>query len=103
MDETGITMSHKSNKVLARKGSKIVYGKVSQSRELITVITCGNANGDYLPPHFVIPGKTKRKLEGYYLDAILEDGSSLRVSNISVSESGWTKDGIARLWFTTLS
>lgn len=84
MDETGITMSHKSNKVLARKGSKIVYGKVSQSRELITVITCGNANGDYLPPHFVIPGKTKRKLEGYYLDAILEVFESVKHLSIRI-------------------
>lgn len=74
--------------------------KVSMSRELITVIACGNANSDYLPPHFVIPEKTKRKLEGYDLEAIVEDGSSLRGSNISVSDSGWTKDGIARLWFT---
>lgn len=91
MDETGITMSQKRNKVLAKKGAKTVHVKVSMSRELFTVIACGNANGDYLPPHFVIPGKTKRNLESYDLEAIVEDGSSLRGSNFSVSDSGWTK------------
>lgn len=31
MDETGITMSHKPNKVLAKKGSETVHGKMSMS------------------------------------------------------------------------
>lgn len=62
IDETGITMSQKPNKVLAKKGAKTVHGKVSMSRELITVIACGNANGDYLPPHFVIPKKERGRL-----------------------------------------
>lgn len=100
MDETGVTLSHKPNKVIAKKGAKTIHGKTSTSRELVTVIACGNAAGFYLPPHFIIPGKTRRKLEGYDLESATVEGSSLKGANFSVSDSGWTKDGIARLWFT---
>ena len=45
--------------------AKSIHGKTSTSRKMITVIACGNAAGEYLPPHFVFPGKTKQKLDGY--------------------------------------
>ncbi|XP_062600580.1 uncharacterized protein LOC134262213 [Saccostrea cucullata] len=100
MDETGVNLSHKPNKVLAKRGARSVHGKTSTSRELITVIACGNADGGYLPPHFVIPGKTQKKLDGYDLESVVQEGSVIKGANFSVSDSGWTKDGIARLWFT---
>ena len=67
---------------------------------MITVIACGNAAGEYLPPHFVFPGKTRRKLDGYDIESTMERSSSIKGANFSVSDSGWTKDGIAKLWFT---
>lgn len=73
MDETEFIMFHKTNKVLARKGSKMVHRNVSLSREFITVIVCGNPNGNYLPPHIVFPEKKKRKLEGCDLEVTLEE------------------------------
>ncbi|XP_021363005.1 uncharacterized protein LOC110456536, partial [Mizuhopecten yessoensis] len=100
MDETGVSLSHKPSKVLAKKGAKAIHGKASTSRELVTVIACSNADGGYIPPHFVIPGKTVRKLEGYNIQSIREKESSLKGANFSVSDSGGTKDGIAKLWFT---
>ena len=68
MDETGINMAPKPGKVVAKKGAKAVYGKASYSRELITVIACGNADGKALPAHLIIPGKTEKKLHGYDLE-----------------------------------
>lgn len=64
MDEMGIIMFYKFNKVLVKKGVKMVYGKVFMFWELIIVIVCGNVNGDYFLFYFVIFGKIKRKLEG---------------------------------------
>ncbi|XP_033731404.1 uncharacterized protein LOC117321034 [Pecten maximus] len=47
-----------------------------------------------------MPGKTKRKLEGYEIESVMDDDSSIKGANFSVSDSGWTKDGIAKLWFS---
>lgn len=63
---------------------------------MITVIACANAMGQTVPPHFIMPGKTRRALHGYALENI-DKNSTLRDAKFSVSESGWTKDGIARL------
>ena len=79
------------------KGAKTIHGKAG-SREMITVIACANAMGQTVPPHFIMPGKTRRALQGYALENI-DKNSTLRDAKFSVSESGWTKDGIARLWF----
>jgi hypothetical protein len=65
MDETGLSMSPKPPKVIARKGSKTVHAKSSYSREMITIIACGNAAGTVIPPHVIVPGKTKRALLSY--------------------------------------
>ncbi|MCG8044800.1 MAG: hypothetical protein N0E48_03810, partial [Candidatus Thiodiazotropha endolucinida] len=94
MDETGLSLTHRPPKVIAKKGSKTVHSKVSTSRELITVIACGNADGSVIPPHVIIPGKTKRSLNSYDIQ------NAPAGTNISVSDSGWTKVGIGLLWFT---
>ena len=94
MDETGLSLSHKPPKVIAKKNSKSVHSKTSLSRELITVIACGNAEGVVIPSHVIIPGKTKRCLNGY------DTMNAPSGTNISVSDSGWTKVGIGLLWFT---
>ena len=93
MDETGLSLTHKPPKIIAKKGSKAVHSKVSTSRELITVIACGNADGSVIPPHVIVPGKTKRSLNSYDIE------NAPVGTNISVSDSGWTKVGIGLLWF----
>ena len=62
MDETGINMTHKPGKVLAKRGSKAIYRKSSDSREMIMVIACGNAEGRVILAHLIIPWKTEKKL-----------------------------------------
>jgi hypothetical protein len=52
-----------------------------------------------IPPHFVIPGKTKNKLHGYDLQSA-NTSSPMAGANISISDSGWTKEGISKLWFS---
>ena len=100
MDETGVQMTHKPHKVLATKGTKTVHGKASVSRETITVIACGNAAGQAISPYFIMPGKTTKKLHGFDTESCTDRASPLYGAKFSVSETGWTKEGIGRLWFT---
>jgi hypothetical protein len=97
MDETGLTLAHKPGKIVAEKGAKTVHAKCSTMRQLVTVIVCANASGATIPPHFIIPGKTKRSLNSYDTEYLQK--TEIKDANISLSESGWTKDGIGRLWF----
>ena len=99
MDETGIQTAHKPPKVIAAKGAKTVHGRASISRETITVIACGNAVGLSIPPYFIVPGKTSKKLHGFDIELCTDPTSPLHGAKFSVSESGWTKEGIGRLWF----
>lgn len=59
-----------------------------------SVIGAANTSGTIIPPHIIRPGKTRRTLQGYGLENILEDWT---LKNVTFSESGWTKDGIDRL------
>ena len=101
IDETGINFSYKPLKVLAKKGRKVVQGKSSISQETITVIACSNAAGNIIPQHFIIPGKTTKTLHDFDTEICREPNSSLFGAKFSVSDSGWTKDGIN--WPTLVS
>jgi len=93
MDETGVQLEHKPGKVVARKGTKYLHSTTSGNRETITVIAAVNAAGVSIPPHFIVKGKTRRSLQSFQTEDAPQD------STWSVSDSGWTKQGIALLWF----
>lgn len=97
MDKMGITMSHKPGKNFAKRSVKTIHGKAG-SREMVTVMACANAIGTAIPPHFIMPGQTRRALQGYGIENLPRE-SQLKEAKFLVSESGWTKDGIPRLWF----
>ena len=94
MDETGMILEHRPTKVIARRGSRYLQSRTSGNRELITVIAAVNATGKVLPPHMVVKGKSRLVLNGFDSDKAPEG------TVMSVSDSGWTKQGIAALWFT---
>ena len=94
MDETGIQLEHKAGKVIAARGSKHVQTRTSGNRELITVIAAVNAEGTALPPHMIPKGKTIKTINAFNTTEAPAN------TNWSVSDSGWTKQGIAKLWFT---
>ena len=61
MDETGCPMNNKTEKVLAQKGSKVVYQRTNVERgENVTVVTCANATGSFIPPMAIFKGKRYR-------------------------------------------
>ena len=93
MDETGLQLEHEPRRVVAKKGSKYIHSRTSGNKETITVIACVNAAGQAIPPHVIAKGKTQRTLHGFDIE------SSPPGTTWSVSEKGWTKQGIAKLWF----
>ena len=86
MDETGLQLEHKPSRVVAQKRVQYLQLRTSGNRETNTVIA-------RVLPHIVAKGKSSRALHGF--DTQSAPGSATR----SVSERGWTKHGIARLWF----
>jgi len=93
MDETGLQLQHAPRSVVARKGTRYLQSRTSGNKETITIIACINAAGNKIPPHIIAKGKTERSLHGFDLN------SAPSGANWSVSTKGWTKQGIARLWF----
>lgn len=94
MDETGVQLDHKPGRIVAGKGSKYLHSRTSGNRETITIIGCVNAAGCSLPPHVIVKGKTRRSLNSF------DTTSAPTGTTWSWSDSGWTKQGIALLWFT---
>ena len=95
MDGTGMQLEHKPGKVVACRGTKYLHSSTSGNREMVTVIAAVNAAGQSLPPHFIVKGKTRQSLQSFQSEHAPQN------STWSVSDSGWTKQGIALLWFQT--
>jgi DNA-directed RNA polymerase subunit RPC12/RpoP len=94
MDETGIQLEHAPTSVLARKGMKAVPGRVSNSRENITVVACVSADGKTLPPLVIAKGKTNRSLAQFQRQDAPEG------SIFTYSEKAWMNDSIGSEWFS---
>ena len=94
MDETGIVLDYKPTDVIARKGVKYLQSRTSGKREMITDIATINAAGHAIPPHTIPKGKTARALASFETQHVPQG------TNWTVSENGWTRQGIAKLWFT---
>ena len=94
MDETGMVLEHRPTKVLARRGARYLQSRISGNQESVTVNAAANAAGKALPPHLIVKGKTRLVLNGFDSDKAPEG------TVMSVSDSGWTKQGIGALWFT---
>ncbi|KOC59386.1 Jerky protein homolog-like [Habropoda laboriosa] len=62
MDETGLQLNNKPGHVVAIKGSKNVTSITSGERgETISVLTCCNGEGMFLPPFCIFKGKNKKE------------------------------------------
>jgi len=94
MDETGLQPDAKTKKIVAEKGARYLHMRASGNREMITVIACVNAAEMFVPPHIIPKGTTIKALQSF------QTQDAPTGTNWSVSDSGWTKQGIAKLWFT---
>ncbi|XP_069669360.1 uncharacterized protein [Periplaneta americana] len=90
--ETGLTVvQHKYQKVVSMRGKKQISNLTSTERgALITIVTCMNATGNFVPPLFVFPRKNMK--------AELMDGAP--PGSISgCHTSGWVQTNIFSKWF----
>lgn len=61
MDEKGCQLAvHHQQKVLAQKGGKRVHVVAPEHGENVTVVACGNAMGNAIPPMIIFRGKRRR-------------------------------------------
>ena len=77
MDETGMQLEHNPTSVLARKGTKAIPGRVSNSRENITVVACVSADGNAMPPFVIAKEKRTRAFPSLSVMRHLRDPFSL--------------------------
>jgi hypothetical protein len=91
-DESGISTAVASNAVLARRGSRWVHETGGGSgREMITILGCGSAAGDRLPPYILYKGK-------HLYSTWTFNGPVGAV--YSCSESGWMERSNFESWFS---
>ncbi|XP_049840339.1 uncharacterized protein LOC126285059 [Schistocerca gregaria] len=68
MDENGCRLAlHKSPDVLAKKGVKCLHFVASEHWENVTIVSCGNAIGQVIPPTILFKGKRRKPEWGDYL------------------------------------
>ncbi|XP_018562484.1 uncharacterized protein LOC108904417 [Anoplophora glabripennis] len=91
MDETGLQLCNKPDKVVATKGSKDVQSVTSAEKgETISIIACCNAEGNYLPPYVIFKGKNKKK----EFEDNMPPGSTVVIS----PDSAYVKSSIFASW-----
>ena len=84
-------MQHRHSKVISMRGKKEVASLTSAERgNLITVVTCMNATGTYVPPLIVFPRKNMKEE--------LMDGAPAG-SFAACHPSGWIQTDIFTKWF----
>lgn len=90
-DESGCQLNNKpTRKVFAEKGSRAVYAQTCVERgELVTVLACTNATGNFIPPMAIFKGK--RFLPEF------SDGFP-NGSLITMTDSGWINEEAFMKW-----
>lgn len=90
-DETGICTGVASRKLLARRGEKNVHEVGGGSgRDYITILACGSAFGERLPPYVVYKGKN-------LMSNHTQGGPP--GTRYSMSDSGWMETANFHEWF----
>lgn len=91
MDETGVPLCPRPPKVIAKKGQKKVRYRTSGQKSQITVLACGSATGQVIPPFIIFSGKqisplwTENEVNG---------------SRFAVSDNGWVDKELFNFWLT---
>ncbi|KAJ8932540.1 hypothetical protein NQ314_014590 [Rhamnusium bicolor] len=92
LDETGLQLNNNPGKVVTNKGAKMVNCiTTAEKGETISIITCVNAEGSFLPPCCIFKGKNK-KIE-------FEDGLPPGGKVIMGEKSAYVASDIFFQWF----
>ena len=91
IDETGISVVHKTGKVICQLGRKNVWSVTSGEKgKTHTVITCVSASGFVIPPMMIYPRKrmNEKLKQGAVPETLFE-----------CSDSGWINEELYVKWF----
>lgn len=89
MDETGVPLDPRPPKVVAEKGKKKVRYRCSGLKSQITVVGCGSATGQAIPPYIIYAAKQLSPL--WMKDEV--PGSCY-----AVSDNGWIDQELFHFW-----
>jgi len=93
LDETGLSLDPKRKDCLFKKGSSNAMCIVpTEGKTMYTVLFCGNAEGEYLPPYVIYKGK------GQTFSASWIAGAPTGTV-FNVTPSGWMEDIAFENWF----
>ena len=90
MDETGMPLDPRAPNVVAKAGQKKIRYRQSGKKEQITIIGCGNAVGQSIPPMVIFEGK--------YLNHEWTIGE-IPGTLYGMSGKGWTDHQLFLYWF----
>jgi len=90
IDESGLSLNNRSPKFIAEKGKKGVNSlTIVERRENITVVTCCNASGNFIPPLVIVKGVCRR----------LELQTNLAIETITCMNDNYINEGIFFYFF----
>ena len=89
MDETGVPLEPRPPKVVAKRGQKKVRCCTSEQKSQITVIGCGSATGQVLPPFIIFAAKQLN--HSWTLNEVSG-------SRYGVSDKGWVDQELFYYW-----
>ena len=89
MDETGVPLEPRPPKIVAAKGQKKIRYRTSGQKSQITVIGCGSATGQILPPFIIFAAKQLN---------ILWTNEEVSGSRYAVSDKGWVDQELFFYW-----
>jgi len=89
MDETGVPLEPRPPKIVTQKGQKKVRYRTTGQKSQITVIGCGNATGQAIPPFIIFAGKQVSPL---WTD------NEVNGTRYAVSDKGWADQELFYFW-----
>ena len=89
MDDTGVPLSPRPPKIIAKKGQKKVRYHTTGDKAQITIIGCGSATGQAIPPFIIFAAKKISPL--WTIDEV-------NGSKFAVSEKGWVDQELFYFW-----
>ncbi len=91
MDETGMPLCPRPPKIIARRGQKKVRYRTSGLKSQVTVLACGSATGQVIPPFIIFAAKQISPL--WTQDEV-------NGSRFAVSDNGWVDQELFNYWLT---
>ena len=91
-DESGMPLEHKMPKTVAQKGTKKVRQRSSGNKAQISILACGSATGQAIPPIVIFSGK--------HFNYDLAEGE-VSGTFYGMSDSGWMDQDLFAKWFSS--